>query len=276
MLDSQFEIRAPWPSEEPLIRRLLPGVAMGADRLAAVSRETREILAVAAWGYIDERACGLLIAVRSAWRRQGLGRALATAAIEASRLRGCASIDATVVRAEGLATAELLLPLGFHLESSVTHIAVDLDAQRAALAGLARVVLPAGYSIRDCPAGQLVQLCRLWYLPGRQASTLIHIAAARQQLARALFRGAEPCAFVFYSRTPEILTVDIWAADPAMRGTRANIALMASLILPALADGGREMRFSWTEGTLHTPRFANRYSARTLAIQDQYLLRLLP
>jgi len=272
LTETGIEIRPPWPSEEPLLRRLLPGTLPGADRLVAASAGRGGVLAAAAWSYLDDRACGLRIEVRPAYRSQGLGRALAAAAIAACRHRGCASLEATVVHSG----PGLLASLGFQLVSTLTTVSIDVEAQRAALAAaVLRFPLPPGYTLRDCHAAALAPLCRLWHSHDRPASTLAQIANARNQPAHALLRGAQPIAFIFYTRTPGALTLDLWAAAPAARGTRANLALLGSLIRPALADGTAEIRFTWTNGTRHTPSLAARFSARTIMIQDRYLLPLL-
>lgn len=270
--DTGVEIRPPWPSEEPLFRRLLSGTSPGAERLVAAAAGSGEVLAAAAWSYVDDRACGLRIEVRPAYRRQGLGRALAAAAIAACRHRGCASLETTVVPPG----PGLLASLGFQLESTLTTVSIDVEAQRAALAAAAgQFALPPSYTLRDCHAAALAPLCRLWHSHDRQAAALAQIANVRNQAARALFRGAQPVAFVFYCRTPGALTLDLWAAAPSARGTRANLALAASLIGPALNDGTAEIRFAWADGTRHTPSLAARFSARTIMIQDRYLLPLL-
>ncbi len=275
-LDLNFEIRPPWPSEAPILRRLLPDAPSGADRLVASARQSHVILAAASWTYLDDRACGLRVEVRPAFRRHGLARALGAAAIDACRHRACTSLDSTLARADHSAASSLLQSLGFHLESSLTHAAVDVESQRAALdAGFARFIVPAGHALRDCHAAELAPLCRLWYSPDRPDATLAHIANARNQAARALYQGPNPRALIFYGRAPGILTIDLWAAHPAFRGTRANLALMASLVRPALTDGTREIHFSWIDGTRQTPSLAARYAARTLAIHDHYLLPLL-
>jgi len=275
--DPLIEIRPPWPSETPIFRRLLQGACAGSDQLIAAARATQEILAAAAWSYIDDRARGLLIEVRPAHRQQSIGSALATAVIDACRQRGCISLEAVHTRAGDPAAPALLVSMGFHLESTLTSVAGDIETQRAVIAAdFARFDLPAGHTLRECHAAALAPLCRDWYSPDHQTTTLFHIANARHQLARVLHRGSQPIAFIFYSRLPNTLTIDLWAASPAVRGTRANLALLASLIAPALADGTRELRFSWTTGTGHTPNLAARYNARTLAIQDRYLLTLLP
>lgn len=270
--ETTIEIRSPWPSEEPLFRRLLPGTPRGADRLVAASEGRGEVLAAAAWSYVDDRACGLRIEVRPARRRLGLGRALAAAAIAACRDRGCASLEATVVHSG----PALLASLGFQLESTLTTASIEVVAQRTALAAaVRRYPMPPGYTLRDCHAAALAPLCRLWHSHDRQASTLAQIANARNQAARALFRGAQPIAFVFHGQAPGVLTLDLWAAAPSARGTRANLALLGSLIGPALSDGTTEIRFTWSAGTRHTPSLAARFSARTVIRQDLYLLPLL-
>ncbi|HEY3440228.1 MAG TPA: GNAT family N-acetyltransferase [Paludibaculum sp.] len=270
--DPGIEIRPPWPSEEPLFRRLLPGTLAGADRLVSAAAGRGDVLAAAAWSYVNDRACGLRIEVRPAHRRQGLGRALAAAAIAACRHRDCASLEAIVPHPG----TYLLASLGFRQESALTTVSIDVEAQRDALAAaVRRFALPPGYALRDCHAAALAS-CRLWQSHDRMVSTLDQIANARQQTARALFRGAQPIAFIYYTRTPGALTFDLWAAAPSARGTRANLALPASLIAPALTDGTAEIRFTWAAGTRHTPSLAARFSARTVMIQDRYLLPLLP
>jgi GNAT superfamily N-acetyltransferase len=271
-----LEIRPPWPPEAPIFGRLLPGAAPGADRLVAASRHSQEILAAAAWTYLDDRSSGLRVEVRPAFRRQGLGRALGAAAIAACRYRGCLSLDANLARADHSAAPGFLQSMGFHLESSLTSVAVDVESQRMALhAAFTGFVLPAAHALLDCQAAGLAPLCRLWYSPDRPAGALAFLANAHNQAARALYQGPNPRAFVFYGRHPETLTIDLWAADPAFRGTRANLALMASLVLPALTDGTRELHFSWIDGARHTPGLAARFAARTIAIHDRYLLPLL-
>lgn len=272
----RFEIRPPWLAEAPLFRRLLPGAAAGADRLIAAACESRELLAAVAWTYVDDRAGGLLIQVRSGWRRSAVAGALVEAVIAACRHRGCSSLEAAVSTVADSPEPAVLLDLGFRLESTLTRVTIDGETQRAALAAdSARFAVPAGYAFRDCPAAELAPLCRLWYSHDHPFTLLAQIANASSQSARCLYRGSRPIAFVFYTRTPETLTIDLWAADPAYRGTRANLALPASLVQGALADGIRELRFAWTTGIRHTPSFATRYAARTLEIQDQYVLRLV-
>jgi hypothetical protein len=158
----------------------------------------------------------------------------------------------------------------------LTCVTVDVESQRAALhADFAKFLLPAGHSLRDGRAAELAPLCRLWYSPERPAAALAHLANAHNHAARALYQGPDPRAFIYYGRAQRTLTIDLWAAHPALRGTRANLALMASLVLPALTDGTQEIHFSWIDGTRHTPSLAARYAARTLTIHDHYLLPLL-
>ena len=186
-------------------------------------------------------------------------------------------MDVTLAHTNETAAPGLLHSLGFRVDSSLTRVAVDLESQRAVFtADSARFVLPTGCTLRDCHAAELAPLCRHWYSPDRQSATLAHIANARNQSARALYQGPLPVAFVFYDRTPEALTIDLWAAAPSARGSRANLTLITSLIRPTLTDGTRELHFAWTTGTRRTPTFAHRYCARALGIQDHYVLPLLP
>jgi GNAT superfamily N-acetyltransferase len=246
-------IRPPWPGEAPLLRALLPqACADAAGRLFLIARDSDGSLAGAiSWQEGVAARQGVIVEVVPSKRRRGIGRRLVEA-LGPGELKAVVSEPAT----------PLLAALGFRRTGGQTTAEADavqvLDALRA------------WPEIEELQPGAVdpiavALLYRRWISGNEEVPEVLTASRLLSDPALQIYtatREGRICAFLMGRREGDLATVEAWAAEPGLRGSASNAALLVGWVRQAVRRGARRGRVRWEDGVIQTPRLARRFGAR--------------
>jgi len=246
-------IREPWPSEATLVRALLPQACgdPGGRRFLLAFEASGSVAGAASWLEEGPGRYGVAIEVVPSKRRRGIGSRILEAL-------GPGELKATAPDA----AAPFLEARGFKRTGGQTTVEAELDYVVAALRGFPEVP-----ELREGAVDPIAValLYRRWIVGDEQLPEALTAARLLSDPGLKIFtatRDAQVRAFLMWRRQGELVTVEAWASDPAVRGTALNTGLLVGFVRQLHAAGARRARFSWGDPVIQTPRLARRFAAR--------------
>jgi GNAT superfamily N-acetyltransferase len=246
-------IREPWPSEAPLVRALLPEACAtpSGRRWVLAFEESGSVAGAASWVEEEDGRTGVAIEVVPSKRRRGIGSRILEA-LGPGELKAAAPD----------AAAPFLEARGFRRTGGQTTVESDLDYVVAALRGFPEVP-----ELQEGPADPIAValLYRRWIVGDEHLPEALTAARLLSDPGLKIFtatRDGQVRAFLMWSRQGELVTVEAWASDPALRGTALNTGLLVGFVRQLHRAGARRARFSWGDHVIQTPRLARRFAAR--------------